>query len=59
MQQKARYVQCKVIEANSAVNVETALNAWLAAAGEIDLVDKDFQLDGGTHTVIVWYTGGQ
>jgi hypothetical protein len=55
---KARVIQVQVIEAASAALLTTAVNAWLETAGEIDLQDKQFQVEGGNYVVLLWYTGG-
>lgn len=57
MATKLRLVRAELIEAGSAVELEDALTAFFAGAGESELLEAHFQVDAGHYTVLVLYTG--
>ena len=52
---KLNQLRTKTLSANTAAALDTAIAAFLAAAGEATFVDLRFMLDGGTYAAIILY----
>lgn len=53
-----RYVESKTLEAESATALATAFDDWVSTLSEEQLLDWRFQVDGGTYTLLIFYTTG-
>lgn len=52
----ARLTRTEGISAATVGALATAVNAWLAAAGETQIVSIQYQFDGATHCALILYT---
>lgn len=53
---KARVAKLKAIDAATPAALETAVNTWLQAAGEKELLEIRYQADGTTWAAFILYT---
>lgn len=53
---KVSQLKTKTIVQASAAALDAAIATWVAAAGEAELIELQYMLDGANYTVLIVYT---